>query len=265
MKNDKKRKNKMKKKYIIGFVVLLSLIVLFFYYKNEKVYVSKEYSSSGKLIGTNEYVIRDGNPVVHGKFVNYNEKGIKISEGQFVDDEPKGVCSYYFDDGKIESVYYRKNSKIDLEAQYYYPNGEIRKYVMCNDYGEPKFIIDFNEKTVKKDDGFATYPVEQYKIVKGEKYKIETGDVLKVGDIIEYDYLLANIPYTKRTFKIETDGIDNSIIKRTITKKAPTRIIVKEVLTKKGLNRIKAITRYRFDDKVTPVKNDTVSFDVYVK
>lgn len=254
----------MEKKYILVFAVLLSLIVLFFFFKDEKVYSLKEYSPEGKLTGTNEYVIRDGDTVINGKFINYNEKGIKISEGQFKDNELNGICYYYYDNGKIKSVYYKKNNTVDLESTYYDEDGLIRKYIMFNDLGEPKFIIEFDKKTVKTYDGYATYPVNQYRIEKEKKYEIYTRDTLKVGDIIKYDYLLANIPNTKRTFKIETEGADNSKIKRIITKELPTHVIVEEVLTKRGLNRIKAITQYTFNDKVTRVKNDTVSFDVNV-
>ncbi|KQO27270.1 hypothetical protein ASF10_23295 [Flavobacterium sp. Leaf82] len=255
----------MKKIYIIVLAVLLCLVVWFFYFKDEKVYTFKEYSPSGKLIGTNEYVIRNGNSIQHGKFVNYNERGIKIAEGNFVNNEPNGKSIYYFDNGKIESVHYRKNSKVTEESIFYNSDGLIRKYIMYNDIGEAKFIIDFDGKTVKKYDGYATYPVNQYKIEKEKKYEINTRDTLKVGDVIKYEYLLANIPNAKRTFKIETEGIDNSKVKRTITKEVPTRIVVEEVLTKKGLNRIKAITQYTFNDNVTRVKNDTVTFDVNVK
>ncbi|MCB6089529.1 hypothetical protein [Flavobacterium psychrophilum] len=255
----------MRKKYILTFTLLFSLIILFFYFKNEKVYLLEEYSPSGKLIKTHEYIIRYGDTIFQGKFVNYNENGIKIAEGQFLENEPNGICSYYYDRGKIESVFYRKTSKITLESHYYNTGGLIRKYVMCNDLGEPKFIIEFDEGAVKRYTGYSTYPVKQYKLGNKNQIEIKTGNVLKVGDVIKYDYVLANIPYAKRTFKIETEGIDNSKVKRTITKEAPTRIIVEEVLTQKGLNRIKAITQYRFDDKVTPIKNDTVSFDVNVK
>lgn len=255
----------MKKIYVIVLAVLLCLIVLFFYFKDEKVYTFKEYSPSGKLIGTNEYVIRNGNSIQHGKFVNYNERGVKIAEGNFVNNEPNGKSIYYFDNGKIESVHYRKNSKVTEESIFYNSDGLIRKYIMYNDIGEAKFIIDFDGKTVKKYDGYATYPVNQYKIEKEKKYEIHNRDTLKVGDVIKYEYLLANIPNTKRTFKIETEGIDNSKVKRIITKELPTRVVVEEVLTKKGLNRIKAITQYTFNDNITRVKNDTVTFDVNVK
>lgn len=254
----------MKKIYIIVLAVLIGLIVLFFYFNDEKVHIFKEYSPSGKLIGTNEYVIRNGKPIQQGKFVKYNEKGVKIAEGQFLENEPNGICKYYYDNGKIKSVSYRKNSKVDLETTYYNQEGSIRKYGMCNDIGEPKFIIEFNQKIVTNYDGYVIYPVNQYKLNRGKQIEITLKDTLKVGDVIKYEYLLANIPNTKRTFKIETEGVDNSKIKRTITKEAPTRIIVEEVLTKKGLNRIKAITQYTFDDNVTRVKNDTVYFDVEV-
>lgn len=255
----------MKKQYILALTILLGLIIFFFYFKNEKVRVLEEYSSSGKLIGTNEYVIKYGDTILQGKFVQYNEKGIKIAEGQFLENEPNGKCSYYYDDGKIESISYRKNSKVDLECTYYNQNGSARKYVMCNDGGEPKFIIEFDEKIVKRYTGYVTYPLKQFKLRNNEAIEITLKDTLNVGDVIKYEYLLANIPNAKRTFKIETEGVDNSKVKRTITKKAPTRVIVEEVLTKKGLNRIKAITQYTFEDKVTPVKNDTVSFDVEVR
>lgn len=255
----------MKKTYIITFAVILCLIMLFFYSKYEKVYISEEYNQHGKLAGTNEYVIRDGETIVHGKFVNYNEQGNKIAEGQFVDGHVKGKCTYYFDNGKIESVHYRKNSKITEESTFYNSDGLIRKYIMYSDIGEPKFIINFDGKTVINYDGYAIFPVNQCKLKKEKKYKIYTGDTLKVGDIIMYDYLIANIPNTKRAFKILNEDIDNSKAKRIIRKEGPTHLIVEEVLTKKGLNRIKAITQYTFDDNVTRIKNDTVSFDVNVK
>ncbi|MCV9930260.1 hypothetical protein OIU83_21560 [Flavobacterium sp. LS1R49] len=116
----------MKKIYIIVVLsVILGFIVLFFYFKDEKVYTLKEYSPSGKLLVTSEYVIRNGDTIFHGKFINYNEKGIKINEGQFVDNEPNGKCFYYYENGKIESVYYRKDSKVNLESTYYNQNGLI--------------------------------------------------------------------------------------------------------------------------------------------
>ncbi|MEO8235528.1 MAG: hypothetical protein ABI549_08960 [Flavobacterium sp.] len=255
--------NKYKIALSLLFVAIFAILISVFFFKKEKVYTSNEYNSKGQLIGVSEYVIRNNDTILNGKFVRYNEKGIKISEGQFLNDEPYGKCFYYFNDGKIESIFYRKNSKVNLECTYYDKSGLINKYILCDDVGKTTFFIKFDEKVVKKYDGYALLPLNQCKLDNGKQKAFTLKDTLKVGDVIKYDYILANIPYAKRTFKIESEAIDNS--KRTITKKAPTRIIVEEVLTKKGLNRIKAITRYTFNDKVTPVKNDTVSFDVNVR
>ncbi|MCV9930633.1 hypothetical protein OIU83_23440 [Flavobacterium sp. LS1R49] len=255
----------MKKKYIIAvFLMILGLTFLFFYFKEEKVYTLKEYSPSGKLLAMSEYVIRNKDTVFHGKFISYNEKGIKINEGQFIDNEPHGNCFYYYDNGKLESVFYRKNSKINLECTYYDQSGLVKKYIICDSLGRTAFIIKFDDKVVKMYDGYAIWPVGQHKVVNKKLGEIKKGDDLKVGDTIRYNYLVANIPYAKRTFKIETVGIDNSKAKRIIKNKLPAEIIVEEILTHKGLNRIKAITQYTFNDKVTRVKNDTVSFDVNV-
>ncbi|MFK7048551.1 hypothetical protein V3Q77_01470 [Flavobacterium davisii] len=255
-----------KYKIVISFLLLVifAALIFVFSFKEEKVYTSHEYNSNGQLIGINEYIIRNSDTILQGKFERYNDKGIIISKGQFLNDEPYGKCSYYYDDGKIEAIQFKKNSKITLEAIKYNRRNFIKKYVMCNTYGEAKFIIEFDNKITQRYTGYSTYPVKQYKLYHGKEIDIKTGDILKVGDTIRYDYLIANIPYAKRTLKIETEGIDNSKINRRISKKAPTSLIVEEILTKRGLNRIKAITQYVFDDKFTPVKNDTVSFDIEV-
>lgn len=246
-------------------IIVLSWLLVFFYFKDEKVYTLKEYNSTGKLLGTSEYIIRNGDTIFHGYFVNYNEKGIKIAEGQFINNEPSGICSYYYNNGKIESIYYRKDSKINLECTYYNQNGLVEKYIMCDTNGRTAFIIKFDNKTVKMYDGYSIWPVGQHKIRNRKLEEIKKGDVLKVGDTIRYNYLVANIPYTKRTFRIETVGIDNSKAKRIITSKLPAEIIVEEVLTQKGLNKIEIIAQYNFEDKLTPILDKTVSFEVNVK
>lgn len=247
----------MKKKYIVILVVLLGLIVLFFHFKDEKVHTFEEYSPSGKLISTNEYVIRNGKPIQHGKFVNYNKKGIKIAEGNFVNNEPNGKSIYYFDNGKIESIQYKKASKIIQESIFYNSNGLIRKYIFYNDLGEPYFIIDFDEKGVREFKGPTIKEIYQYNI-KNDQH-------LKVGDVLKYSYIVANIPNAKCNFKIENINIDDSKAKRTIKHIPPTRIDVEEILAKKGKNTIKAIVRYEFHDKITPAITDTISFDINVK
>ncbi|MCV9926692.1 hypothetical protein OIU83_03480 [Flavobacterium sp. LS1R49] len=181
---------------------------MFFYFKDEKVCTLKEYSPSGKLIGTNEYIIKNGDTILQGKFINYNEKGIKITEGQFINNEPNGNCFYYYDNGKIESVYYRKDSKVNLESTYYNPKGLIDKYIMCDSLGNTRFIIKFDDRVVKKYEGYSILPIGLYKIINKKQDEIKKEDTIKVGDIIRHYYLIANIPYAKRTFKIENVAID---------------------------------------------------------
>jgi len=242
----------MKKTYIVLLVIALALIFLFLYYKNEKVSILEDYSASGKLMGTNEYVVRNGKTILHGKFVNYNEQGNKISEGQFVNGHVKGECIYYYDNGKIESISYRKDSKTTEESTYYNENGLIRKYVMYNELGEPYFIITYDEKGVL---GYHGYSMKMLR---------QPSQVLKVGDILNYSFIVAKIPNAKRSFIIQNLAIDNSKTKRILKDIVPTGIDVEEVLTKKGSNKIRAIVQYKFDDKLAPVISDTIFFNVNV-
>ena len=230
--------------------------------KKGNVHALKEYSITGNLLGTTEYVIIEGDTVMQGKFLRFNEKGIKISEGQFVDNEPHGICKYYYHNGKLEAVQYRQNSKITLESTYYSRNGFIEKYVVYDDLGIPSFIITYDEiGGVVKYDGYVQFrndlsPKEQFKIKKSQD--------LKVGNTLKYSYTLANIPNASRNYKIENISVDNSKVKRTLKHIPPAKIDVEEVLTKKGKNTIRSIVRYEFKDKITPVYVDTLTFDVNV-
>lgn len=264
MRHNKKRK--MKNKIILAAIsfTLITVLILLFYFKDEKVYILKEYNSSGRLSGIHEYVIRKGDTIFQGKFTNYNEKGIKIAEGQFINNEPNGICSYYYDNGKIESIHYRKNSKITEESFFYNPNGLLEKYAIYDDFGKSSFIISFDEKGVTKYSGYPMLEVYQYKFTHEKQHNTKKKQILKVGDTLKYKYLVANIPNTKRNFKVENLDILDSKIERTITKTLPIRINVEEVLVKKGINRIRAIVNYKFQDKITPTLTDTISFKVEV-
>ncbi|AMO21128.1 toxin-antitoxin system YwqK family antitoxin [Flavobacterium columnare] len=257
-------KREYKRTLIILIIVLLGLISFYFYSKNESVYILKEYSPNGKLIGTNEYVLRNGDTIMHGQFVNYNENGIKISEGQFVNNEPNGLCTYYDENGIKEVVHYRKNSNITLESTFYNPKGFIEKYVVYDDLGKSSFIIGFDEKGVTKYNGYFQIETYQYKFSHPEQFKIKEQQYLKVGDKLKYSYLIANIPNAKRSFKIENISVDNSKVKRTLKHIEPCQWDVEEILTKKGKNTIRSIVKYEFKDKVTPVFIDTLSFDIEV-
>lgn len=259
-------KNKLNYKSILLILSILTLgvIIVFYYFKNEEVYILKEYSSTGQLLGKNEYVIRNNDTIFNGKFINYNEKGIKISEGQFVNGYINGKCSYYYDNGKIEEVHYRKNSKITLESTFYNLNGLLEKYVVYDDLGDSSFIIRFDEKGATSYDGHFQIETYQYKFANKNKFNIKEDQYLKVGDKLKYRYIVANIPNTKRSFKIENVNVDNTKVKRNLKNILPAQIDVEEVLTQKGKNTIRSILKYEFNDKVTPVFIDTLSFDVNV-
>lgn len=83
-------KNKSFYKAVFLISMILGFLILWYCLKDKKVYTLNEYSPTGRLLGTNEYIIRNGDTIMHGKFINFNDKGIKISEGQFVNDEPYG-------------------------------------------------------------------------------------------------------------------------------------------------------------------------------
>jgi hypothetical protein len=254
----------MKNKIILVTTFFILLVALIFYFKHEKVHTLKEYNHSGSLSGIHEYVLRNGDTIFNGKFINYNEKGIKIAEGQFLNNEPNGICSYYYDSGKIECVHYRKNSKITEESFFYNPKGLLEKYAIYDDFGKSSFIISYDEKGVKKYSGYPMLEVYQRKLTHNKQHNIKNEQVLKVGDTLKYKYLLANIPKAKRSLKIQNTSIDNEKVKRIITKKPPIGIDVEEIITKKGKNKIIAIVKYEFEDKITPTLKDTISFEVDV-
>lgn len=250
--------------FLILSVFILVTIIFLYCLKDDKVYVLKEYNSNKKLLGTNEYVIRNGDTIFNGKFINYNERGSKISEGQFINGNIYGKCLYYYDNGKVEEIHFRKNKDITLESTFYNLSGLLEKYVMYDDLGKSSFIISFDEKGATKYDGHFQIETYQYRFSHKEEFNIKENQYLKLGDKLKYSYLIANIPNAKRSFTIENISVENSKVKRTTKKVEPCQIDVEEVLTKKGKNTIRSIVKYVFNDKVTPVFTDTISFDVEV-
>ncbi|GEC77707.1 hypothetical protein [Flavobacterium aquatile] len=258
---------KLNNKQIIIFIAAIVGIILcikFFYIKNE-VYILKQYNQAGQLIGTNEYIIRNGDTIMQGKFVNYNDKGVKISEGQFVDNDVYGNCKYFYGNGKIEEIHFRKNKDITLESKWNYPNGQLERYVMNTHFGEPIFIIKYDKRNIVHSyKGNPQLEIYQHKI-NIENHEVKQNNVsLKIGDTLKYSYIVANIPNAERSFTIENVGVQNAKTKRILKSIPPTQIDVKEVLIKKGVNTIRSIVKYEFKDKVTPVFIDTLSFDVNV-
>lgn len=250
---------------LIIAIVLAGFVYLFFFNKNEKVYVLSQYDSKGKLTGTSEYIIKDGDTIFHGKFINYNKEGVKIAEGDFVNGHVKGKCLYYYDTGELESICYRKDSKITEEITEFYPNGKVKRYIMFDPFGLEAFIVRYDELGIMKNyEGYSIMEIYQYPIAHKERFNIKEEQYLKVGDTLKHIYLVANIPNTKRSFTIENIGVNHAKVKRITKKVEPCQIDVKEVLTKKGKNTIRSIVKYEFNDKVTPVFTDTLSFDVNV-
>lgn len=256
------------RKKILAFIILLAIAILgvvYFYNNKNTVCILKEYDPKTKITDISEYFIRDNDTIFQGKFTRYNQKGIKIAEGQFFNNEPIGKNSYFYEDGKLKSVYYKKNSKITEEVTEYYPNGKVKRYIMFDPFGLEAFIARYDEQGfIKSYEGYPLMEIYQYPIAHKDRFKIKTNQYLKVGDILKHKYLIANIPNAKRDFKIELVGSDNTSIKRTITKKPPVGIDVEEVLTKKGINTIKTTVEYKFNDSKKTVIKDSIYFEVKV-
>lgn len=252
------------------FIIILTIafgsaILYFVVNKSEPTLELRDYDPKLGIVSISNYVIRNGDTIFHGNFSKYNKKGIKVAEGNFTNGHLQGKCIYYYDNGKIESIEYRKKGEINEECFFYNPNGLIEKYVIYDDFGKPSFIISFDEKGVKKYTGYPMLEVYQYRFTHQKQYNIKNKQILKVGDTLKYKYLIANIPTAKRTLKIQNISIGETKVKRIITKKPPVGIDVAEIIIKKGINKIRAIVKYDFHDKITPTLNDTVSFEVEVQ
>ncbi|MDW8852839.1 hypothetical protein SD960_22260 [Flavobacterium sp. MMLR14_040] len=250
---------------ILFSVILLAIIAFFFLSRAEKKHVLREYYPNRKQASEYEYIIKDVDTVLHGKFIRYNKEGNKIAEGNFVNGEPNGKSIYYFDNGIIESIFYRKNSKILQEITENYPSGKIIQYTLYDYFGLSAFIVRFDKKgNVLNFEGYPLMETYQYRIANKKRFKTKIEQYLKVGDTLQQQYIIANIPNAKRSFKIENLNADEVKTKRTFKKTSQTGIKVKELLIKKGINTIRAVVKYEFNDKEKTVINDTISFKVDV-
>ncbi len=257
----KKLKNNIRK----GLTLFLLLGILFYSCKKEEtVNVLKTYFPKDKQIVFSEYIIKNGDTIMDGKYTVCKYNGKKIKSGRYKNGKSIGPLIFYYDNGKIESIDNRYNNKF-REVIFNYRNGEVERYELYDDYGNLNFIINFNEQgNVENYKGYPVMEIYQYKIANKEQFKTNINQYLKVGDILKYQYLVANIPNAKRNFNIELVGSDNATIKRTITKKPPVRIDAEEILTKKGINKIKAVVEYKFNDNKKTVIKDSIFFEVKV-
>lgn len=254
-----------KKKTIIYFLLLTFVFVILIVFLNrERTGTMENINSQTGIKETYQYVVKNGDTILNGKFTEHNKYGIKIAEGSYTNNEIIGEYSHYYDDGTIETEQFKENSKKTIEGVWYNPKGQIETYTMFDEYGKPCFLIKHMDKKVVLYKGYPLLEIYQYKIRHKERFNIKTEQILKIGDILKYQYLLANIPNTTRSFKIENLSIDNKKVKRIIEKVSPVKFNVEEVLTKKGINTIRASVRYYFNDKITPPIRDTVTFNVEV-
>jgi antitoxin component YwqK of YwqJK toxin-antitoxin module len=250
---------------LTSLIVLFGIAIFLSYDKKEKVHTLKSYYPDKTTRDVFQYIIKNEDTIFEGKFIQYNTKGNKIAEGRFLNGHIKGKSIYYFDSGIIKSIHYRKNVEITEESTYNYPNGKVMKYLMYDDFGILDFLIRYDELgNMKSYEGLPLIEIYQYKIANKEQFKTKIKQHLKVGDTLKQQYLIANIPNAKRTLKIENQGVDNTKVNRTLKKMSQTGLEVKEILIKKGINKIKTIVKYEFNDKGKSVINDTVSFVVEV-
>jgi len=257
----------MEKKNISKSFILFLLFGFMLYSckkENEKRGVLKTYFPKDRQIVFSGYTIKNGDTILNGKYIVCKYNGQKVKSGVYKNGRGIGPVTFYFDNGNIESVDNRNNDK-SIETIFNYRNGKIERYVLYEDFGMSVFIIRFDEQSnVKSYEGLPLIEVYQYKIAHPEEFKINVNQYLKVGDTLKHNYLIANIPNAKRSFKIENLDVDNSKVKRIFTQIPPVGINVKEILTKKGNNRIRAIVKYEFNDKEKTVIKDTISFEVKV-
>lgn len=249
---------------IILFIFGLGLTILISFLNNDRIGIMENINPDTGLKETYEYLIRNGDTVLNGRFADYNKSGIKIAEGNYINNEIVGIYTHYYDDGTIQTQQFKENSKKTIEGIWYNPKGQVETYTMYDEYGKPCFLMKHMDKKVVLYKGYPLLEIYQYKIRHKEKFNIKTEQYLKIGDKLKYSYLIANIPNAIRSLKIENLNVDNSKVTRTLKHVKPCQWHVEEILTKKGKNTIRSIVKYEFKDKITPVLTDTVSFDVIV-
>lgn len=255
------------KSYII--ILILALFLIFFveniFNDSNRLYTVTSYDREKQITDVSTFKLINGDTIFHGKFQQYNKNGVKILEGQFINGDIYGRCKNYYENGKLKQSYFKKNSKITLESSWFYPNSKIEKYVLYSDFGVPIFEIDFNEDgKIKRYRGNIQIEVKLHKIDKNTHEQKQVTKNFKVGDKLNYSFIIGNIPNANFSHEIENVGLNNSLIKRVTKKIEPCQIDVEEVLYKKGRNTIRSIVKYEFNDKLAPVLTDTISFDINV-
>ena len=237
----------------------LFLLIIIYSCQEKKNLLVKQFKDSGDR-GEFEYIINKGDTILDGNFVIYDDENKKISTGKYFNGEPKGKQYFFYSNGNIESIHYRKNKKIYEESVYYHESGKLRKYVLYDDFGESVFIIRFDSKeNVINYEGLPLIELYHLREKKYKKYKI--------GDTLQYKLIIAEIPKSTKKVKIELKNFDNSKLKRELTKIEPVGMEVKELILKKGMNQIKATVEFEFNDiKKTKIEDSIlIDFDGTVR
>jgi antitoxin component YwqK of YwqJK toxin-antitoxin module len=68
----------------------------------------------------------DENGLKQGSWKRFNERGVLLFEGQFIDDQPYGEFRYYYATRSLRTVLVYDSAGIEAEAVFRHPNGRIQ-------------------------------------------------------------------------------------------------------------------------------------------
>lgn len=99
------------------------------------------------------YVLKDDVNIMHGKMISYYESGKKISEGEYIMNEPVGEWKYYFEDGNIKMIADLKNAQ-EGYWKYFYENGGIKQEGKIVNNKQEGYWTYYYENGNTKSEGF---------------------------------------------------------------------------------------------------------------
>ncbi len=105
-------------------------------------YIAKDYFINNVLQMVGVYASL--NPDVRdGKFLEYNEKGMKISSGNYTNNRPTGIWTYYDENGKDSTIYeWQKDGTLFYLNQGHYASIRGKKqFVIIEGKGDPTVVF----------------------------------------------------------------------------------------------------------------------------
>lgn len=214
----------------------------------------KEYFSDSKENIEYNYIIENGDTILHGKSISRNEEGKVTAVGNYYRGHLKGKFTHYYNNGKIELIEYIKEDKNYGESVFYYDNGNIEKYILYNsDEDEISLIVDFDKN--------GRYLKHDGNPIAGWFYYNDDLSDLKIGDTLNFGYRIADIPTVKRTFtvKLLEDKKECSLLNSS----EPASILLMEKITAKGRKTYRGSLKLEFNDSIRTVVKD--SLDVVIR